>query len=675
LVMMVFVLCTFLLMLRGRSRTAFAFLVLGALVKYVSAVFVPLWLVYELRHRVRTLDGSSTRVRAPGESTMETVLRDWCYTAVRTVRELDYRAATGLIVQCAVLGVALVAAFYAPFWVGIKTFTGLGQQVRPLYYNGSIVGFFAAPLAQIFPSGTQAAFDKTVRLICYAVFGLYAYLQAQRLWVLGPRADLRHVINAAAKIVFVALLIITFWFQPWYVMWLLPLAALSTEPFVRRLGMFLAAGALFTYAVSNFLFVEDPDFIKGLSVQFFEIIVAFGPLLLLRAGPDGDGWRTIVRRYAGLLGEGLTRRPIFWHRVMLLLVIVVAALLRLVRLGSNLFAEVPNGSSAPAILQQAGGALSLFLSDPQGLSGPFAAMQDVLVGIFGRTPFAIMLPSAIIGSVTVLVIYLLTFEIMRLGNVRYGRAIALLAALLVATSRWHVSLSRQGVQVVLLPLLMCTAVYWLLCGLRDVKPVTVAGAAPLAAPMPRSGKKRHKAKRAVAQASRPAAASPRATPRLDGRRAAYLVGCGVCTGLACDLAPGLWLVPLTVAGFVIVWRWRRPRGLAISRSAIALLTGAALVSAVPAIWHFADRAIGFPAGSAILARSTVAVRPGPFPLSPAFWQQFGANLGTTLQVVISQDFTAGYPSSGGTPIIPALLLPFFVLGLVTITRWRGFAPL
>ena len=50
IVMMVCVLGAFLCMLRGRARTAFMLLVLGALVKYVSAVFVPLWLVYELRH-------------------------------------------------------------------------------------------------------------------------------------------------------------------------------------------------------------------------------------------------------------------------------------------------------------------------------------------------------------------------------------------------------------------------------------------------------------------------------------------------------------------------------------------------------------------------------------------------------------------------------------------------
>ncbi len=53
IIMMVFVLAAFALMLNRHARAAFVFLVLGALTKYVSAVFIPLWLVYELRAESR----------------------------------------------------------------------------------------------------------------------------------------------------------------------------------------------------------------------------------------------------------------------------------------------------------------------------------------------------------------------------------------------------------------------------------------------------------------------------------------------------------------------------------------------------------------------------------------------------------------------------------------------
>src|SRR5262249_42428632 len=158
-------------------------------------------------------------------------------------------------------------------------------------------------------------------------------------------------------------------------------------------------------------------------------------------------------------------------------------------------------------------------------------------------------------------------------------------------------------------------------------------------------------------------------------RLLYLIGAGLCTGLACDLAPGLWLVPLTCAGFLLVWRWRRPTGLQVSRATLAVLTGAALVASVPALWHFASRVIGFPPGSNLLARTSVEAHPGPSLISGTFWQQVASNAGTTLQLLVTQDFSAGYPAVGGAPIIPVLLLPFFLWGLATILRWRGLASM
>jgi hypothetical protein len=45
-----------------------------------------------------------------------------------------------------------------------------------------------------------------------------------------------------------------------------------------------------------------------------------------------------------------------------------------------------------------------------------------------------------------------------------------------------------------------------------------------------------------------------------------------------------------------------------------------------------------------------------------------------LHLLASQDYSAGYPSAGGAPIIPALLGPFFYLGLfITLVRWRAFS--
>ncbi|MBF6590390.1 MAG: DUF2029 domain-containing protein, partial [Ktedonobacterales bacterium] len=493
IVMMVLVLAAFVLMLHRRSRSAFACFVLGALIKYVAAVLLPLWLVYELRRRTRIVAVSAHAVpggeAAPeggatgdgGEMTppgsIGGMVLGQARALAQTLLEVDRRAAFALLASVTVIGAALVAAFYAPFWDGPHTFTGLGQQLRPLYYNSSIVAFLTAPLQLIVPVSRFTALDKTVRLVFYILFGAYVLIQINRLWHLGPAATLREVITAAAKILFAALLLITFWFQPWYVVWLLPLAALSQEPYVRRQGTILGAGALMTYAVSNFLLVNEPGLGRALFVQFFEILVTFGPLLLLRAAPYEGGWVSIAKRYLGSFGAGLRQHPVFWERLMLVLVLIVAALLRLLRLG-NLFAPITDKSPYGDALSQISGDLGIFLSDPQGLRGPFLLSRALLVRTFGPTPFAVLLPSAVVGTLTVLVIYLLTKEIMQQGRIAGKYGVALLAALLAATSRWHVSLSRSGVEVILLPLLVCTALYWLLLAFRLGAPVGVVEGRP-----------------------------------------------------------------------------------------------------------------------------------------------------------------------------------------------------
>ncbi|MFI5273192.1 MAG: glycosyltransferase 87 family protein [Ktedonobacterales bacterium] len=640
IVMVALVLAALVLMLNDRARWALVCLVLGALVKYESAIFVPLWLVYEVRRRLDVPEGEA--LPRPGAPLAPHVaLARRVRGAFVIARQTDLRTVAPLLASASAIGLALVAVCYAPFWAGLNTFTGLGQQLRPLYYNSSLVGFISGPLQLIVPTQNDAALDKTLRLVFYSLFFIYAYVQTQRLWGKGRQITLDDVISASAKITFAALLLITFWFQPWYVVWLLPLAALSTEPFMRRQGTIFAVGALLTYAVGNFLFVSDPG--QDVFVQFFEIMVAFGPLLLLRAAPYEHGYAGIARRYLGAFGEGLRLRPIFWERVMLVLIVVVAALLRIVRLG-NIFTTLPTTSSEGSLLNQVGGDLRLGLADPQGLAGPFVLAQQLLVHVFGHTALAFLLPSAVIGSLSVVAIYLLTYEIMRLGNFPGRRPVAILAALFAATSRWHVSLSRSGMEVVLLPLLLSFAVYFLLRALRERLPVADA-------PTP-----------------------PRATT--TRRQILYYAGAGICTGVACDVAPGLWLVPLIVLGFLAIWQWRRPKGIGVTRTGVLVLATTSLVTGLPVIWNYLSQVAGFPVGSTFLARTGTHAILGPGPLSGEFWTQVGQTVLAVVQLLATQDYTAGYPASGGAPIIPTLLGPAFFLGLALVVwRWRRFESL
>ena len=105
-----------------------------------------------------------------------------------------------LFASFTVIGAGLVALCYAPFWAGLRTFTGLGQQLRPLYYNGSLVQFIAAPLELFVTPSEYPALDKTVRLIFYLAFFIYAFVQARYLWLRGRDIELQDVITASAQV-------------------------------------------------------------------------------------------------------------------------------------------------------------------------------------------------------------------------------------------------------------------------------------------------------------------------------------------------------------------------------------------------------------------------------------------------------------------------------------------
>ena len=56
----------------------------------------------------------------------------------------------------------------------------------------------------------------------------------------------------------------------------------------------------------------------------------------------------------------------------------------------------------------------------------------------------------------------------------------------------------------------------------------------------------------------------------------------------------------------------------------------------------------------------------------SYWQTVLGNAQLVLGVLIKQDYSAAYPASGGTPIIPAVLTWFFLIGVgVILVRWRS----
>jgi 4-amino-4-deoxy-L-arabinose transferase-like glycosyltransferase len=74
---------------------------------------------------------------------------------------------------------------------------------------------------------------------------------------------------------------------------------------------------------------------------------------------------------------------------------------------------------------------------------PFAIYATVpFVALFGLNEFAVRLPSALFGTLTVLITFFLVKELF--GKYRYSYYLSLLSSLLLAISPWHINLSRTG---------------------------------------------------------------------------------------------------------------------------------------------------------------------------------------------------------------------------------------
>lgn len=148
------------------------------------------------------------------------------------------------------------------------------------------------------------------------------------------------------------------------------------------------------------------------------------------------------------------------NTIYLLLILAIASILRLTFLGTipnGFFCdEASNGYDSYSILHtmrdQYGEFLPMFaraLNDYRPSLYIFLTIP--FIKFFGLNEFSTRLPAAIIGILTVLVIFYLAKEI-------FGKKVALISALLLSISPWHIQFSRIAFEAILLPFLFSLAV-------------------------------------------------------------------------------------------------------------------------------------------------------------------------------------------------------------------------
>jgi hypothetical protein len=203
----------------GRYTLAILALVLGALVKFLPVLMLPAALAIawrELSAAGQRRGGSENRSRI-------------AHHASRFTPHLRFLLVTGLA------AIALVAIAYAPFWRGLET---LSIERRQGLMTSSLP---AAAWAMLQISWGQQPASERISLIAAGMTALFALWQTVWAW---RDSDWLSFPRAAFNILMFYLLLTCLWFQNWYAIWPLGLAALLPAGFELRLAVLFSFAAL-----------------------------------------------------------------------------------------------------------------------------------------------------------------------------------------------------------------------------------------------------------------------------------------------------------------------------------------------------------------------------------------------------------------------------------------------
>jgi 4-amino-4-deoxy-L-arabinose transferase-like glycosyltransferase len=151
-------------------------------------------------------------------------------------------------------------------------------------------------------------------------------------------------------------------------------------------------------------------------------------------------------------------------RLVLAAILAIAAFLRLAQLSTQprgLYRdEAMNGNNALQVLET--GRFQVFYPENNGREGLFINVCVPFVSVLGNTAWAIRLPAAIFGILTVWGVYCLAAEL-------FTVSIGLLAAFFVATSYWHLTFSRMALRANAAGFFLAWGLFLLLAAVRRLR--------------------------------------------------------------------------------------------------------------------------------------------------------------------------------------------------------------
>lgn len=233
--LLTFVILAFYALSRGRDVFAIPFLTLAALVKYTPVLLIPffgLWLI------------AKRRLKA-------------------------------LMLGCLISLILLLTA-WVPYWEGIETLSGLSRQMN-FYSIKSLHSLSFQALHAWLPEIPRLVVFEAAAKGLLAMFMLVFIYLLFKLWGNGREANLEALAKFSIAVIIGYLLLANKWFQPWYLAWLIPLAALIKLPHPMAYTALLLSFSAELSRVPQLLMGNT-----GLYVQLAALGITWFPLLLYR---------------------------------------------------------------------------------------------------------------------------------------------------------------------------------------------------------------------------------------------------------------------------------------------------------------------------------------------------------------------------------------------------------
>jgi hypothetical protein len=166
------------------------------------------------------------------------------------------------VVLSLALGALVGIAVYSPFFQGTETLEIIRRQSG---YNTSSPSALLDAVLHRWGGMNELASSRLMKQIVVPAFLLLYLWQVWRV-----RGDLPALIVRSFVVLFLLLLVATWWFWPWYVLWIVPLIALIPWRGAAGLGLLFSACAMLMYVPYFWLLYGD-----GLLLQATTSAVAF----------------------------------------------------------------------------------------------------------------------------------------------------------------------------------------------------------------------------------------------------------------------------------------------------------------------------------------------------------------------------------------------------------------